>query len=166
MTLIDATTLPYRPCAGIMIINAAGHIFVGQRIDQKVEAWQLPQGGIDEGEDAVAAALRELTEETGIAPEKVDLIAEATGEFYYDLPPELVGKVWKGRYRGQRQKWFLFRFNGDDGDVRIDTEHPEFSAWRWVPVPDAINLAVPFKRDLYRKVIDAFGEHLERPERE
>lgn len=166
MTPIDPTSLPYRPCAGIMIINAAGHIFVGQRIDQKVEAWQLPQGGIDEGEDAAAAALRELTEETGIAPENVNLIAEAADDFYYDLPPELVGKVWKGRYRGQRQKWFLFRFNGEDGDIRIDTEHPEFSAWRWVSVPDAIDLAVPFKRELYRKVIDAFGEHLDYPGQE
>jgi putative (di)nucleoside polyphosphate hydrolase len=157
---INPEGLPYRPCAGIMIVNRDGQIFVGQRIDAKVEAWQLPQGGIDDGEDAAAAALRELTEETGIAPALVDMIAEAPGEYYYDLPPDLIGKAWKGKYRGQRQRWFLFRFLGTDSDVRIDTAHPEFSAWRWVSPDDAVALAVPFKRDLYAEVIKAFAAHL------
>jgi len=153
---IDAA-LPYRPCAGIMIVNRDGGIFVGQRIDQQVEAWQLPQGGIDEGEDGATAALRELTEETGIAPDLVELIAEAPGEFYYDLPAELIGKVWKGKYRGQRQRWFLFRFLGQDSDVNLATHHQEFSAWRWASSEEVERLAVPFKRALYRQVFDALG---------
>lgn len=159
MTPSAADALPYRPCAGIMIVNRDGHIFVGQRIDAKVEAWQLPQGGVDPGEDAATAARRELTEETGIAPELVELIAEAPGDYQYDLPPELIGKAWKGKYRGQRMRWFLFRFLGQDSDVRIDTAHPEFSAWRWVPPDDAVTLAVPFKRDLYAQVLQAFRPH-------
>jgi putative (di)nucleoside polyphosphate hydrolase len=160
MTMIDPETLPYRPCAGIMIVNAAGQVFVGRRIDQKVEAWQLPQGGIDDGEDAAAAALRELTEETGIVAELVELIAEAPDELQYDLPAELVGKVWKGRYRGQRMRWFLFRFTGSDDDVDLATHHQEFSAWRWASPDELIDLAVPFKRDLYREVVSAFADHL------
>lgn len=160
MSIPDPASLPYRPCAGIMIMNAERRLFVGQRIDTKVEAWQFPQGGIDEGEDAATAAWRELWEETGIAAGQVDLLAEAPGEFYYDLPPDLIGKVWKGKYRGQRQKWFLFRFNGQDGDVRIDTAHPEFSAWRWASPDEALALAVPFKRDLYEQVLEAFAEPL------
>lgn len=160
MTNIDPETLPYRPCAGIMIMNGLGEIFVGQRIDQKVEAWQLPQGGIDDGEDAAAAALRELGEETGIAPHLVELVAEAPGEFYYDLPADLVGKVWQGKYRGQRQRWFLFRFGGRDEDIRIDTHHPEFSRWRWASPREAVEMAVPFKRDLYEQVFEAFAPYL------
>jgi putative (di)nucleoside polyphosphate hydrolase len=158
--MIDPDTLPYRPCAGIMIINDERRIFVGQRIDTKVEAWQLPQGGIDDGEDAAAAALRELTEETGIAPHHVTLIAEAPGEYYYDLPPDLVGKVWKGKYRGQRQRWFLFSFHGTNGDINLATDHAEFSAWRWASADEVIALAVPFKRDLYARVLEAFAAHL------
>lgn len=160
MTETDADALPYRPCAGIMIVNRDGQIFVGQRIDAKVEAWQLPQGGIDPGEDAATAARRELTEETGIAPALVEMIAEAPGEYEYDLPPELIGRAWKGKYRGQRMRWFLFRFLGEDSDVRIDTAHPEFSAWRWVSPDDAVALAVPFKRDLYAQVLEAFRPQL------
>lgn len=154
------SSLPYRPCAGIMIVNDEGRIFVGRRIDQKVEAWQLPQGGIDDGEDAETAAWRELTEETGITSEHAELIAEAADDYYYDLPPELVGKVWKGKYRGQRQRWFLFRFKGKDSDIDLATHHQEFSAWRWVGTDEAIALAVPFKRMLYAQVMDAFAEHL------
>jgi putative (di)nucleoside polyphosphate hydrolase len=152
--------LPYRPCAGIMLLNAQGQVFVGQRRDASVEAWQMPQGGIDPGEDAETAALRELGEETGIAPDKVALIAVAPHDLTYDLPPELVGKVWKGRYRGQIQRWFLYRFLGEDNDVDIATRHPEFTAWRWIDPATLPDVIVPFKRDLYAQVIDIFTDHL------
>ncbi|MFA5989356.1 MAG: RNA pyrophosphohydrolase [Sphingomonas sp.] len=152
--------LPYRPCAGIMIMNAQGQIFVGQRVDTKVEAWQLPQGGIDPGETAHDAAFRELAEETGISADKVALLATSAEEYYYDLPDDLIGKVWRGKWRGQRQRWFLFRFLGSDGDVNIATEHQEFSAWRWVAPAEIISLAVPFKRTLYANVLAAFSDHL------
>ena len=152
--------LPYRPCAGVMLLNEAGQVFVGQRIDNILEAWQMPQGGIDDGEDALAAAVRELGEETGIAPDKVELIAEAPEELTYDLPPDMIGRVWKGKYRGQRQRWFLFRFLGRDSDVHIATAHPEFRAWRWSDPADLPRLIVPFKRTLYEQVLAAFSAHL------
>ena len=148
--MTDVTDLPYRPCAGVMLLNREGKVFVGQRIDNTLEAWQMPQGGIDPGEDARDTAVRELGEETGIAP----------SHLFYDLPPELVGKVWKGKYRGQRQRWFLYRFTGEDADVNIATEHPEFRAWRWADPADLPHLIVPFKRELYAQVLAAFGEHL------
>ena len=154
------TDLPYRPCAGVMLLNREGRVFVGQRIDTTLEAWQMPQGGIDPGENARDTALRELGEETGIAPEHVELIAEAPEELVYDLPPEMIGKVWKGKYRGQRQRWFLFRFTGEDADVNIATEHPEFRAWRWSDPADLPHLIVPFKRELYEQVLAAFAPHL------
>lgn len=156
----DPAALPYRPAAGIMLVNADGQVFVGQRMDSTLEAWQMPQGGIDPGEDALTAALRELGEETGIAPDKVELLATAPEELYYDLPDELIGKLWKGRYRGQRQTWFLFRFLGDDSDVDIATEHQEFRAWRWVDPADLSAMIVPFKRALYEQVLAAFAAHL------
>ncbi|MBY0519559.1 MAG: RNA pyrophosphohydrolase [Sphingomonas sp.] len=156
----DPADLPYRPCAGILIVNRDGQLFVGQRLDTIVEAWQPPQGGIDDGEDALAAALREMGEETGIAPDMVTLIAEAPGEFYYDLPDDLVGRIWKGKWRGQRQRWFLFRFHGEDSDVDIATAHQEFRAWRWTDPSQVIELAVDFKRQLYRDVMAAFADHL------
>lgn len=154
--------LPYRPCAGIMLINRDGLAFAGQRIDTTTEAWQMPQGGIDPGEDAQAAALRELGEEIGVGPEHVALIAEAPGEFFYDLPDDLIGKVWKGKWRGQRQKWFLYRFLGEDTDINLATPHPEFMSWRWVNPQDLPGLIVPFKRQLYEDVIAAFSPHLGR----
>lgn len=157
----DKQELPYRPCAGIIVTNDAGLIFVGQRIDTVAEAWQLPQGGIDEGEDAETAARRELTEETGIPPDKVELVAVAPGEFFYDLPDDLIGKVWKGKWRGQRQRWFLFRLMGDDSDVDIATEHQEFRAWRWATRDEVIALGVDFKRQLYADVFAAFAGHLQ-----
>ena len=160
--MTDPATLPYRPCAGVMLLNRDGRVFVGQRLDNVLEAWQMPQGGIDPGEDARDAAVRELWEETGVTADKVTLIAEAPEELLYDLPPEMVGKVWKGKYRGQRQRWFLFRFDGEDGDIRIDTEHPEFRAWRWADPADLPDLIVPFKKQLYSDVIAAFAEHLPR----
>lgn len=152
--------LPYRPCAGIMLLNRDGLVFVGQRIDATVEAWQMPQGGIDEGEDALAAAIRELGEEAGVAPHQIELIAQAPHELFYDLPPELVREVWRGKWRGQRQRWFLFRFLGEDADIRIDTEHREFRAWRWIEPAELPHVIVPFKRALYEDVLAAFGAYL------
>ena len=146
--------LPYRSGVGVVLFNAEGHVFVGRRIDQSSEAWQLPQGGIDEGEKPKEAARRELKEEIGT--DKVKFIAETSDWISYDLPPELVGHVWKGRYRGQKQKWFAARFVGADRDIDIATKHPEFDAWRWVPIDQLSALIVPFKRDLYRRVVDEF----------
>lgn len=152
--------LPYRPCAGIMLANTEGKVFVGQRIDKAPEgdAWQMPQGGIDEGEDAEKAALRELVEETGIAPELVDVIARSRNEHFYDLPDELLGKIWKGKYRGQRQWWFLMRFKGKDSDINIETKHPEFSRWQWVSPERLPQLIVPFKKRLYESLVTEFGD--------
>ncbi|WP_430446019.1 RNA pyrophosphohydrolase [Sphingorhabdus contaminans] len=152
--------LPYRPCAGIMLANTEGKVFVGQRIDKAPEgdAWQMPQGGIDEGEDAEKAALRELVEETGITPELVDVIARSRNEHFYDLPDELLGKIWKGKYRGQRQWWFLMRFKGKDSDINIETDHPEFSRWQWVGPERLPQLIVPFKKRLYEILVTEFGD--------
>ena len=158
--MINRAALPYRPCAGVMLVNRAGRVFVGQRIDSTMEAWQMPQGGIDPGEDAEAAARRELGEETGIAPEHVELIAEAAGEFHYELPDALIGQVWGGRYRGQVQRWFLFRFLGQDVDVDIGTKHPEFRAWKWVDPDELPAIIVPFKQQLYRDVVAALRSYL------
>jgi putative (di)nucleoside polyphosphate hydrolase len=158
--MIDPATLPYRPCAGVMLLNPAGQVFVGQRLDSTLEAWQMPQGGIDPGEDALAAAWRELREETGVVSDHAELIAVAPEELTYDLPPELIGTVWNGRWRGQRQRWFLFRFTGTDADVDIATPEPEFRAWRWVAPAELPTLIVPFKRDLYRQLLAVFAEHL------
>ena len=154
------STLPYRPCAGVMLLNRNGQVFVGQRIDSTVEAWQMPQGGIDEGEDAETAAIRELGEETGVQPDKVELVAVAPDELFYDLPADLIGKVWKGKWRGQRQRWFLFRFLGEDSDIDIATEHQEFRAWRWVDPAELPNIIVPFKKALYEDVLSAFAGDL------
>ena len=157
--MIDPELLPYRPCAGIMLLNGDGMVFVGQRLDSQTDAWQMPQGGIDDGENAEAAALRELGEETGIAPHLADIIARSAREHLYDLPPELMGKMWKGKYRGQRQTWFLMRFTGQDSDVNIATSHQEFRNWRWAAPGDLVSLIVPFKRELYANVIAEFTPH-------
>lgn len=157
---VDPTTLPYRPCAGVMLMNARGQVFVGQRIDSTLEAWQMPQGGIDPGEDPYDAAVRELWEETGVTADKVKLIAATEDELLYDLPEDMIGKVWKGKWRGQRQRWFLFRFLGEDRDVNIQTPEPEFRAWRWSDASDLPAMIVPFKKALYEAVLDAFSEHL------
>ncbi len=152
--------LPYRPCAGVMLLNREGKVFVGQRIDTILEAWQMPQGGIDEGETPRETAIRELGEETGIAPEHVAFVAEAPEDLFYDLPEDMIGKIWKGRYRGQRQRWFLFRFTGTDSDVNIATPHPEFRAWRWSDPADLPKLIVPFKKALYEEILRIFAPHL------
>ena len=156
--MTDTLPLPtdYRPCAGIMLVNRAGRVFVARRLDGSADTWQMPQGGIDEGEEAEAAALRELREETGVTPDKVAVIGRAADEQVYDLPDELIGRLWGGRYRGQRQSWFCLRFLGEDADVDIATEHPEFGDWRWADPDELPELAVPFKRALYRAVLAEF----------
>jgi putative (di)nucleoside polyphosphate hydrolase len=158
--MTDITSLPYRPCAGVMLRNQDGKIFVGQRLDSVVEAWQMPQGGIDPGEEPIEAAWRELWEETGVSREHAALVAEAPEELFYDLPEDLAGRIWKGKWRGQRQRWFLFDFLGTDADVNIQTAEPEFRAWRWSDPQDLPELIVPFKRELYRQLLVVFGPHL------
>ncbi|TCO73600.1 putative (di)nucleoside polyphosphate hydrolase [Rhodovulum euryhalinum] len=145
--------LPYRPCVGVMLINAEGRVFVGQRKDWEEPAWQMPQGGIDAGEDPETAALRELREETGITPDLVEVIGHTADWVQYDLPPELMGKIWKGRYRGQKQLWFLMRFLGTDDQIDIETEHPEFSVWAWLDPGHLVASIVPFKRAVYERVV-------------
>jgi len=152
--------LPYRPCVGIMLIDARGLIFVGQRLDAAVPAWQMPQGGIDEGEKLRAAAWRELREETSISADKAEVLVKMDGWLTYDLPPDLLGKAWGGKYRGQRQKWFLMRYIGADDAIRLDTDHPEFARWKWIAADEMLAGIVPFKRDVYARVIDAFRSHL------
>ena len=157
---MDKTHLPYRPCAGVMLLNRDGQVFVGQRLDSTLEAWQMPQGGIDQGEAPLDAAIRELREETGVSADKVRLIAESPDELFYDLPDDMIGKIWKGKWRGQRQRWFLFAFEGTDTDIDIQTPEPEFRAWRWSDPADLPTMIVPFKRKLYEDVLAALGPHL------
>lgn len=152
--------LGYRPAVGVMLINADRKVWVGQRLDNALDAWQMPQGGLDKGEAPLEGALRELAEETGIRPDLVERVAQAKEELYYDLPPDLIGKVWKKNWRGQRQTWFLMRFLGADADVDIETPEPEFRAWRWVEPDELPHLIVPFKKKLYEDVLDAFAEWL------
>jgi putative (di)nucleoside polyphosphate hydrolase len=156
----DPSKLPYRPCVGVMLINPEGLIFAGRRIDGATEAWQMPQGGIDAGETPGQAALRELQEETGITADLVQRVAKTHHWLTYDLPPDLLGKVWGGKYRGQRQKWFLYRFTGRDDQIGIDTEHPEFSAWKWIGAEEMLAAIVPFKREVYGKVVESFRAYL------
>ncbi|MCH2078341.1 MAG: RNA pyrophosphohydrolase [Rhodobacteraceae bacterium] len=153
MTPDQIEKLPYRRNVGVMLVNADGLVFVGQRRDNPEPAWQMPQGGIDKGEAPEAAALRELEEETGVSPELVEIVAETSDWIRYELPVDLITKLWKGRWRGQEQKYFLMRFKGSDSDVNIETEEPEFSAWQWMSPADLPGAIVPFKREVYEKVV-------------
>ena len=156
MTPETIAQLPYRPCVGVMLTNPRGHVFVGQRIDTKGDAWQMPQGGVDPGERCRDAALRELWEETGVPEKLVSIEGESSGLIRYDLPAELIPKLWGGRYRGQEQKWFLMRFHGTDDQIRIATDTPEFSAWKWLPRDQVVDAIVPFKRHVYEQVLKEF----------
>lgn len=156
MTPDQTAALPYRPCIGIVLANADGMVFAAERIDTS-GAWQMPQGGIDAGEDPREAALRELWEETGVQAHLVQIEAQTDDWLRYDLPDHLVGKLWKGRYRGQEQLWFLMRFSGSDTDICIETEHPEFARWQWMTPEDIIASIVPFKRATYEAVFRALG---------
>jgi len=161
--------LNYRPCVGIALINRAGLVFIGRRRNKKQpehvapgHEWQMPQGGIDEGEAPYRAALRELWEETNVS--SVSLIAEAPDWYSYDLPGDVSKKAWRGRYQGQTQKWFAFRFEGADAEIDIDRpgggrHKPEFDAWRWEPMANLPDLIIPFKRPVYERVVEAFGDH-------
>ncbi len=149
---------PYRPCVGIMVLNAAGSVFVGSRVDVPGDHWQMPQGGIDKGETPVEAAFREVYEEIGIVRDKLELIRESAQWLHYDLPTALSRRIWKGRYRGQKQRWFAMRFNGTDADIDLTRHKPEFDRWRWVTRAELPSLIVPFKQDTYEKVVSEFSD--------
>lgn len=148
------TDLPYRPCVGVMLINREGLVFTGERIDTP-DAWQMPQGGIDEGETPEEAALRELEEEIGLSADQVSVISQTNDWVTYDLPPHLLGRAWGGRFRGQKQKWFLMRLLVADSAINLATAHPEFSAWKWSEPDHMLGEIVPFKREVYRQVLGA-----------
>lgn len=169
---VSADTLPYRPCVGIMVLNKAGKVWAGHRIaedDSEMAGtdrlWQMPQGGIDPGEDPLPAALREVYEETGM--KSLSLLLEASHWINYDLPPHLVGIAFKGRFRGQTQRWFAFRFSGDDSEIQINPppagHTAEFDAWAWKDMEELPDLIVPFKRSVYLQVVDAFRHLADTP---
>jgi putative (di)nucleoside polyphosphate hydrolase len=147
-------TLPYRRGVGVVLVNTAGKVFVAERLNMP-GAWQMPQGGIDDGETPRQAALRELKEEIGT--DKAEIVRASANWLTYELPPELVGVAWKGKYRGQKQKWFLMRFTGTDKDIDIATAHPEFGRWKWLSFLELPKVIVAFKRDLYLDVVAAFS---------
>jgi putative (di)nucleoside polyphosphate hydrolase len=151
----DYAYRPYRPCVGIMLYNDDGQIFAGQRIDNRAEAWQMPQGGIDEGETPEQACFREMAEEIGT--DKAEISAIFPELLDYDIPVPLANSLWGGKYRGQRQCWIALKFTGTDSDINIQTEEPEFKAWRWLSPDDLIERAVPFKRDVYEKILGGFS---------
>ena len=150
--------LPYRAGVGIMLLNSEHHVFVAQRLDMRSDAWQMPQGGIDDGETPLEAAYRELEEEIGTA--KADVLAKSTNWYHYDLPDTLVPNVWNGAYRGQKQQWFVMRFTGAENDISLETEIPEFSTYQWVKPTQLPGLIVPFKRKLYEALLEEFTELL------
>lgn len=149
--------LPYRRGVGVMLFNSKGLVFVARRIDMTSEAWQMPQGGIDAGEDPERAAFRELEEETGLKAAHVQIIGRSRGWLHYDLPEDLIPLLWKGQYRGQEQLWFAMRLSADENAINIETEHPEFSEWKWANINEISGLIVPFKRPLYEQLVAEFG---------
>ena len=157
MSAIDVSKLKYRKNVGMVLINTKGHIFAGKRIDNNTDAWQMPQGGIDEGETPENAAFRELSEETGIPRSQARVIGKTAGWLSYDIPVELISKLWNGQYRGQEQKWFAFEFIGKDSNINIATEKPEFSEWAWKSKKDLLSSIVPFKVEVYQKVFLELG---------
>jgi putative (di)nucleoside polyphosphate hydrolase len=156
MTRLRHEDLPYRPCVGVMLFNREGLVFVGKRIDQTVEGWQMPQGGIDSGESPAEAAMRELEEEIGT--NRCEILREHPDWLAYDLPQHLLGVALHGRYRGQKQKWIAMRFRGEDCDIDVATENPEFAQWKWLAIESLPRLIVPFKRDTYAQVIEMFRD--------
>ena len=150
----------YRPNVGIMLVNAQNKVFVGQRLDRLTNAWQMPQGGIDDGEDPDNAVFRELAEETGVTQDLVRIEAITKEWIHYDLPKDLIEKLWSGKYKGQRQRYYLLRFLGRDNQINIDSKEPEFSAWKWIDHDDLLDNIVAFKRDVYRQVVAEFREYL------
>jgi len=150
----------YRPNVGMIIINNQKEIFVGKRIDHPSEFWQMPQGGIDAQEKPDIAALREMEEEVGIKKNKVKLISQSTDWYYYSIPKDLAQTLWKGQYKGQRQKWFLYEFKGKESDINIHTKHPEFSDYKWVPKDFLVPNIVPFKKEIYTKLLEEFKNYL------
>ena len=149
---------PYRPCVGIFLLNNDDLVFAGRRIDSRAEAWQMPQGGIDAGESPLQACMREMREEIGT--NTAELVSQHDDWLYYDIPLPLADRLWQGRYKGQKQKWMALRFTGDDSDINIATEEPEFCEWKWLSPHDLVDLAVPFKRDIYQNVLAAFAPYL------
>jgi len=149
---------PYRPCVGIMVFNPIGSVFVGNRVDVPGDHWQMPQGGIDKGEEPLDAAFREVHEEIGVPRDKLELIRESAQWLHYDLPNALSRRIWKGRYRGQKQRWFAMRFLGTDADIDLTLHKPEFDRWQWIPLVELPGLIVPFKRDTYEKVVAEFAD--------
>ena len=155
---LEYSKRPYRPCVGIMLINDNGHIFGGQRIDNRAEAWQMPQGGIDAGEDVETACFREMREEIGT--DKADILSIHPEWLNYDIPLPLADRLWGGSYRGQSQKWVALRYTGQDSDINIATEKPEFFSWQWMSPADLIQLAVPFKRPVYEDIMTQFAQYI------
>ena len=155
MRAIPYDERPYRPCVGIFLINDAKEIFGGRRIDGRAEAWQMTQGGIDPGETVIDACMREMGEEIGTS--SAELLCEHDAWLYYDIQLPLADRLWHGQYKGQKQKWMALRFTGKDEDININTAEPEFCEWRWLEPRELVNLAVPFKRDVYDDVLKAFS---------
>ncbi|WJY22583.1 RNA pyrophosphohydrolase [Fontisubflavum oceani] len=156
MTPGEIAALPYRPCVGVVLINADGLVFAGQRADMETPAWQMPQGGVDKGETPKAAAFRELREETGVAADHVTLLGQTADWLPYDLPLEVVPKRWGGKFRGQKQMWYLMRLDAGDEVINLTYKDVEFSQWRWMTGQDLLNVIVPFKRPIYEAVLTEF----------
>lgn len=160
MTPEEIEKLPYRPCVGVMLVNEDGRVFVGQRIDRDEDAWQMPQGGIDPGETPEEAGLRELAEEISVPAHAVEVEAETEGWMHYELPHDLVPQIWNARFRGQEQKWLLLRFHGSDDLIDLETQHPEFSSWQWCAPDHLVERIVPFKREVYTRVLEEFRDRI------